>query len=78
MYAEGEYKFSEKLHMRGSVYKNNNQDNYSIFNAASPFSQYMNGVQNAYSIGLYYNITKNLQLGAEIHQIQYSPLYFPY
>ena len=77
LYAEGEYKFSEKLHMKGSVYKNNNQNNYSIFNPTSPFMQYMYGVQNAYSVGLYYNITRNLQVGAEIQHIQYTPLYFP-
>ena len=75
LYADGEYSFNEKIHVKGAVYKNLN----SIQNNFSSTLTMNSGLNEFYSLGLFYNITKNIQIGAEFRYVDYrSNFYNPF
>lgn len=69
IYAEGEYRFNERLHISGAAYKQESLEEGSGF-----FSDFGSEI---YMIGLQYKITKNLRIGAQVI-FQDGNLYNPY
>jgi len=78
-YAEGEYMVTERLHIRGMAMKNENRGFNLMHNFNEPlyYNSIYNHIQSVYSIGMYYNLTENIQVGAEFRTIKYTfPNYF--
>jgi hypothetical protein len=80
LYAEGEYQFNEKLHICGHVYRGQNSYMNAFGNHNLGYNSvynYFNRMQESYSIGVYYQLTKNLQVGAAFQKASYpSPSLF--
>lgn len=74
--AEGEYKFNRKLHVKGSIYKSNGSNSF-LYGYRGINSMFYLEPESAYSIGVFYQITKNIEIGAEFRHMNYSQPYFP-
>ena len=76
LYAEGDYQVTRKLHLTGTAFSNSGSlnlmdDNFSLYR------DIYNRIEKAFSVGMYYQLSNNIQIGAEFRKIEYNrPLFF--
>lgn len=75
IYAETEYQITPKIQVTGSIYRNNGQGYTGAYHYGTLYN-YFSNINEAYSIGIYYQLSKNIQLGAEFRRISVPQSFF--
>lgn len=73
VFAEGQYKFSDKFSIKGFMYKSPDNLGYQGSFSTNGIYNYFNNLREAYSIGVFYQLTDNIELGAMFQKVDYSP-----